>query len=396
MKQEKFKPVILGIDIGSYSIVRTIYEFYKIKSIVIGKYKYWMTSYSKITETYELKDNNEAKVLDFLIKLKQNYPDTKLLLFGCSEIYINIIVKNKEKLSNYYVIPYIDLSTFNKLTVKKTFYEICEKLKINYPKTIILTKDNYNKTKISFKYPVIAKAAFSAIYLNTNFEGKKKVYLIHSYQELLKTMELIYKTSYQEDFIIQEYISGEDSNMRVLTCFCDKNSDVIFSSVGRVVIEEKGPDVIGNYTCIYNISDEKIVEDAKKLLKAVKYVGYANFDVKYNDNDGKYYFFELNARLGRSNFYMGSGNTNYLEPLIDNFIYEKSPKKYNLPIKELYLTIPFYIIKKYVKDIALIKEIKKLKRNNPLFYKKDLSLKRIIYIKLSLLNFIRKYKKYYE
>ena len=33
----EFIPVILGIDVGAYSVARTIYEHYKIKSIVIGK-----------------------------------------------------------------------------------------------------------------------------------------------------------------------------------------------------------------------------------------------------------------------------------------------------------------------------------------------------------------------
>ena len=46
----EFIPVILGIDVGAYSVARTIYEHYKIKSIVIGKYTYWMTKYSKITD----------------------------------------------------------------------------------------------------------------------------------------------------------------------------------------------------------------------------------------------------------------------------------------------------------------------------------------------------------
>ena len=32
-----FKPVILGIDVGAYSVARCIYEHYNIKSIIVGK-----------------------------------------------------------------------------------------------------------------------------------------------------------------------------------------------------------------------------------------------------------------------------------------------------------------------------------------------------------------------
>ena len=65
-----------------------------IKSIIVGKYKYWMTSYSKITEVLTIDDMTEDKLIDFLIDLKKEYQDTKLLLFGCSEDYVEIIIKN--------------------------------------------------------------------------------------------------------------------------------------------------------------------------------------------------------------------------------------------------------------------------------------------------------------
>ena len=62
-----FKPVILGIDVGAYSVARCIYEHYNIISIIVGKYKYWMTSYSKITEVLTIDDMTEDKLIDFLI-----------------------------------------------------------------------------------------------------------------------------------------------------------------------------------------------------------------------------------------------------------------------------------------------------------------------------------------
>ena len=31
MNDIKFKPVILGIDVGAYSVARTFYEFYNVK-----------------------------------------------------------------------------------------------------------------------------------------------------------------------------------------------------------------------------------------------------------------------------------------------------------------------------------------------------------------------------
>lgn len=396
MKKVNFIPVVLGIDVGAYSIARTFYEFYNVKTIVVGKYHYWMTSYSKITESLIVNDMSEENLVNFLVELSDKYKGTKLVLFGCSEDYVDMIVRNKKVLDKHYIVPTVDEKTLNRVVKKESFYKVCEKVGINYPKTIVLNKDNYKTMDVPFKYPIIGKVSNKSMYQRINFEGKMKVFLINSYEELINILDNCFNAGYNDDFIVQEYIKGPDSNMRVLTCFCDENSNVLFSSVGRVLLEEKGPEVTGNYSAIVNTKDDKIVEAAKKFLKETKYKGYANFDIKYDDDTKEFYFFEVNVRLGRSNYYMGAGNVNYLEPLVDSYIYKKAKKEYKDYGEALYRIIPFNVIKKYVKDKYLIKEIKKLKRNNPLDYKKDFSFKRKLFIYMALVNHIRKFRKYYE
>lgn len=395
MKNE-FKPVILGIDVGAYSVARCIYDHYGIKSIIVGKYEYWMTSYSNITEVLTINDMSEEKLINFLIDLKSKYIDTKLLLFGCSEDYVEIIVRNKDRLKDFYIVPTVDYDTLLRVSSKDGFYDICKKANIKFPETIVVNKDNYLNTHIPFKLPFVGKVSNKAKYQRIKFDGKQKVFIFNTMEEYFDAMKNCFEAGYDDTVVIQEFISGTDANMRVLTCFADQNSNVLFSSVGKVIIEEKGPDVTGNYAAIYNTEDEKLVDAAKRFIKEAGYVGYANFDIKYDDVTKDFYFFEVNVRLGRSNYYMGAGNTNYLEPLIDTFIYNNPKSEYKQKGCELYRIVPFYVIKKYVNNKDIIDNIRSLKRNNPLDYKKDFSFKRKYYIIGALINHIRKFRKYYE
>ena len=396
MENKDFIPVVLGTDVGAYSIARTFYEFYGVKTIVIGKYYYWMTAYSKITEPMTVEGMEEESLIKFLIELSEKHQGTKLLLFGCSEDYVDMIVRHKEELDEYFVVPTVDVNTLNRVVQKEGFYEVCEKVGIKYPKTIVLNKDNFETEEIPFKYPIVAKASNKAIYQRIDFEGKMKVFVFNNHDELVTMLKRSFEAGYTDDYVVQEFIAGTDANMRVLTCFADQNSNVLFSSVGRVLLEEKGPAVTGNYSAIINTKDDALVEAAKKFIKETGYKGYANFDIKYDDNTGDFYFFEVNVRMGRSNFYMGAGNTNYLAPVVDTYIYNNPKESYESDGVALYRIVPFYIINKYVKDKQLVRTASRLKRNNPLDYKKDFSLKRKLYIYMALVNHIRKFGKYYE
>ena len=67
MREENFVGVIFGGDMNSYAVARAFYEAYKIKTIVIGRYPLYPTTFSKLIEGYYYED-----LLKLLRKLK-NY-----------------------------------------------------------------------------------------------------------------------------------------------------------------------------------------------------------------------------------------------------------------------------------------------------------------------------------
>ncbi len=402
LEEQRFIPVIIGADIGTYSIARSFYLEYGVVSKIFSQEILGATNNSKIINQTTIPNMNAKDLVKELKEFANNYKKQKKIILACSEWYVDIIIENKKDLEKSgYIIPFVDKKILDSIVRKDTFYEVCKKLNINYPETIIVNKDNYKDVDIPWEYPIIAKKCDTNSYHYAEFPGKKKVYKIKDKQELMNVLDRVYNSSYKDTFALQKMVPGEDSKMRVLTCYVNKNHDVVFSCLGNPLLEEKTPGAIGNYVAIITRPMEKqILASAKKFLKEVKYVGFANFDIKYDETDKKYKFFEINVRLGRSNFYMTASGANYakyvVNEYIDNIDLKKEVVAYN---PWLYTIVPNCVIKKYVHDKELVKEYLKLKKEkkytHPLYFKKDINIKRWFYIKIAYLNQIKKFKKYY-
>ena len=107
--------------------------------------------------------------------------------------------------------------------------------------------------------------------------------------------------------IIQNFIPGDDTFMRVLTCYSDQTGKVRLMCLGHVLLEEHTPHGIGNHAVIITEHNKELEEQFQKLLDGMGYVGFSNFDIKFDQRDGKYKVFEINTRQGRSNYYVTGG-----------------------------------------------------------------------------------------
>lgn len=54
--------------------------------------------------------------------------------------------------------------------------------------------------------------------------------------------------------------------------------------LGQPLLEDPTPTLIGNYTAIIDAYDDAIFEEYKRFLEGISYVGFSNFDMKYDAN----------------------------------------------------------------------------------------------------------------
>jgi len=403
MKKQEFIPILLASDINVYSMARAFHEEYKVKSIVLARETSGIINHSKIIEFRKIDDLDENEV--FLETVNNLYEELKeenkkIILIGCADHYVRLIVSNKDKLKDKFILPYTDLNVLNNIVLKETFYELCEKNNIDYPNTFVYKKGDSLDFELDFSYPVILKPSDSVLYFKASFPGQYKVYTINNKEELDNTLKKIYDAGYMGNMIIQDRIPGYDNKMYDLHVFCGKNKKVEYMNLGNVLLEEHTPKGLGSNAATITIYNEELMLKIKNLLESIGYEGWCDCDLKYDERDNKIKIFEINIRQGRSHYRNTGSGYNVAKFIVDSYI--NNIDKDLLLVKEPYFwhVIPKKIVLDYVEDkekLAIVKKlIKEKKVCHSLFYKNDKSLKRNIYLVLRNINQFKKYKKYYN
>ncbi|WP_407269435.1 ATP-grasp domain-containing protein [Radiobacillus sp. PE A8.2] len=400
LASQSFIPVILGANIGVYSTARAFHEQYGAKSINISRQLIGPVKDSVILKPIIEPNMAENKsLLECLETIRQAYPDIPKILIGSADWHVHKIAGIRDQLDEEWVIPYSTSEVLNRVTNKSKFYELCEELNVDYPKFLSFGGESAENLELPFDFPVVIKPANSSSYQLVKFAGKKKVFIAEDRQEFEKIISIVREGQYKDDLIIQEFVPGDDTAMHILTLYTAQNGETKLASFGQTLLEDHTPGGIGNPVVIRTFRNDEAVEQAKRIVEHVGYVGYSNFDLKYDERDGKYKFFELNPRLGRSNYYVTAEGHNTTEYYVKDYI-ENEKMEFSMAENEvLYTVVPKRLILKYTKQQSLKDKVKALYKakqvKNPMYYfAVDNRIKRLFYVLVSTFNFFRKFKKY--
>ena len=399
-----FELLIVGMDANAYYMARCYHEKYNKKAYLIGKNPIWFTDLSDIVITKYIGDLwNEEVFLEELKKFYMEHADKKILLVSSTENYIRLISNNKEKLSNMYYFNYPDSSIIDNIINKELFYKTYENSIISLPKTIYYDCSSNEEVSTPFTYPVIVKAANVVSYRKLDFIGKNKIYKIENYEELKNTIELIKDGGYKDTLIIQEYIPGDDSHLFDAVIYSDKNGKVKRISFAQIGLQEHAKDMVGNAAIMingfntFNADTSKIIEDIVKFSESIGYKGFAEFDLKYDSRDNTFKVLEINARQGRSSYYLTPAGCNLIEVMARDLIYNEE-LEFKVLDKEVMLTfIPKGIVKKYVVNNEFKKKALSMwkDRVNPMKYDKDKNMKRNYFLLRRDIKYFKDYKNGY-
>ncbi|MBE6030736.1 MAG: ATP-grasp domain-containing protein [Clostridiales bacterium] len=401
--KKNFIPLLFAADINVYSVARAFHEAYGIKTYAIGKAAVGTMPLAE-SKMIEYKADPEADVQETFLKLvlefAEEHKDETIFLLGCGDNYIQLISANKDKYPENIIAPYIPIDMMNELINKEKFYAMCEEIGVDYPDTFVHRKEMGHDYKLPFEGPFAVKPSDGIEYWRHPFATQKKAYKVYTKEEVDQVLDDIYGAGYEDSIIIQNFIPGDDTYMRVLTNYSDKNGKVKMMCLGHVLLEEHTPHGIGNHAVIITESNETVEKQFKALLENMNYKGFSNFDIKYDQRDGKYKVFEINTRQGRSNYYVTNAGANIAKLLVEDFIEDNEIPFHVVKEEHLWMVIPKGVAFKYIKPQEYKDRMKKLiaegKMKNPLFYEPDMSFKRRLRLAKSMLGHYYKYKKYMD
>lgn len=398
-QNKDFIPLLFAADINVYSVARAFHERYGIKSHAYGKFASGPCYGSKIIK---YKANPKADEQETFLELVTDFArinrDCRILLIGCGDSYVQLISENKGNFPPNVITPYIDIDLMNDLIHKEKFYDLCRKYRIDYPDTFVHKKSMGENFTLPFEGPFIIKPSNGIEYWKYPFERQKKVFKVNSRKGVERVLDLIYQSGYNDSVIIQNFIPGDDTYMRVLTNYSDREGKVKLMCLGHVLLEEHTPHGIGNHAVIITESNEELQNKIKGLLEDLNYIGFSNLDIKYDQRDKRYKVFEINCRQGRSNFYVTGAGANVAEYLVEDWVLENPMDLKVVEEESLWWVIPKMVAFKYIPSqkyrVAMRALIRQGKAVNPLFYGADLGGLRFLRLIKSQVGQIFKYNKY--
>jgi len=396
----------IGGDIGMYALCRAFHEQYGALSVVLSTVATRAMKDSAFVENVVVPGLDDTEVLlEALEDQAERLSDRTLILLTNSDWHVATIVAHRERLAAAgYHFSYPSAEVLRQVSSKDGFAEVCAQVGIDTPKTVpvnipALGGEVDRTPEIPFSYPLIAKPADSSQWQNVHFPGKLKVHELDSQEELQELIAHLVRAEYPGTLLVQEFIPGDETQIRSLTAYRDSAGKVTLLASGRVLLEEHTPGTLGIPSAILVEQYPEAMAAAEWFLEHVGYTGFANFDFKQDPETGREVFFEVNPRVGRNNYYVTGSGANVAKALVEDVVLGNEIPQLR-PTRDIcYCVVPFDLLCRYITDRALLARLKDLKRHgavvNPLRYSGDSGLRRRLITEGIIQNYRRKYRQYF-
>ena len=241
-------------------------------------------------ERYLGVDSHKKEYAEFMLKfLKEHQFD---VLIPTSDTAAEFMSFHKEELEQLTGVLMPGREVFEKGYDKNNLMTVCRENGFPHPQTIDLNGLEVDKLHEFEKFEGLKNFPYPGLLKPNLTSGGRGMTLVNSIEELLKVYPAIHD-QYGECHL-QQFIEegGRQVKVQIMT---DKNGDMAYSSV--IWKQRYYPVNGGSSCCNVTIDNPEIASVCGKVLKAIGWIGFADFDLIEDPQTKQLLIMEINPRI---------------------------------------------------------------------------------------------------
>lgn len=296
--------VLIGLDSMQGLQAARVLASRGVRVIAIARSRNHDACRTNVCQRILFTDTRSEVLIDALAALGKSLSQ-KAVLFPCEDANVLLISRHRERLEEWFHIALPDAGVVEMLMDKVQFYAYALENDFPIPRTMFVrSRKDLEAASRALTFPCILKPANSA---TRQWESSVMVsaFKVPDANEMRSLYERYHP--YTDVFIVQEWISGPDSNLYSCNCYFDKEGNPVVTFVAKKL--RQWPPHVGKSSLGIECESEAVLRESLSLLRRVGYRGLGYVEFKYDERTGTYFIVEPNVGrpTGRSSIAEAGG-----------------------------------------------------------------------------------------
>ncbi|HXU37730.1 MAG TPA: carboxylate--amine ligase [Blastocatellia bacterium] len=231
--------------------------------------------------------DDERGFIDLLLEIGAALKQ-KAVLFPCLDEWVFAIARHAGELGEYFILPFSDIETVERILDKNLLYRKCEERGIPIPRTFYVGEQSAEHIASEISFPCIVKPALQREFTN---EFGEKVLRAESREDFLGLCE----RAGHHSLLAQEIVGAGIDSFYSLCSYIGRDGHAKGVFVGRK-LEQYPPD-FGTACLVDSHYVEEIVERGCDILEQFGYHGISEVEFIYDEKSRDFKLLDINTRV---------------------------------------------------------------------------------------------------
>jgi len=274
-KNSDIVPLLLGTDLNAYSVAKAFYKAFRVRSHAMGRGVSHLLRHSRFVKIEFCSGClDEDVILPELFSFAKKHKEKKLILVPCADVYVELLIHNRQSLSQHYLFIVPNAELVCRLTHKRELYSILQKRDIPVCGGVYINPTLGMTCRDDQAYPVELSIDHPAEYWRYPYPDMKPTVLSESGEELCEAIKRLLSGGYRGDIVINE--AKKNKSSYVYTVFVSDDEMKCFGVFAKVVLKDRECDTP---LAVITLPENEFCIKLKSLLSSLGYRGFGSFDI---------------------------------------------------------------------------------------------------------------------